>query len=146
MSDFNSKFVVDEETGCHMWTAGKNDQGYGYFAVKTVMVRAHRFAYERANGPIPEGLVIDHLCEVKACVNPDHLFLGSNADNTADMVKKGRAKSVVSIGEANGRARLTDAQVIEIRALSGSILQREIPGRCGVSQAHVSGILSCQRR
>ena len=64
---------VDKSGDCWTWTAGKNAAGYGYFSVDGRQRRAHRLAYEDANGPIPDGLVIDHLCRNPACVNPSHL-------------------------------------------------------------------------
>lgn len=65
---------VDKTDSCWNWIAGKNDSGYGKFRLNTsIMLRAHRYAYEMVKGPIPDGLVLDHLCRNRACVNPDHL-------------------------------------------------------------------------
>lgn len=74
--------VEPQEDGCHLWTAAKNNMGYGMFAVSKRDIKlAHRVGYEIANGPIPEGLVLDHLCRVPLCVNPEHLEAVSQAEN-----------------------------------------------------------------
>ncbi len=62
-----------EPSPCWLWLGGKNSSGYGYFYYEGRHVRAHRWAYEQSIGPIPEGLQLDHLCRVRACVNPAHL-------------------------------------------------------------------------
>lgn len=69
-------------TGCWLWTGSTNEKGYGRFKVAGKNVRAHRFAYELLVEPIPDDLQLDHLCEVKACVNPAHLEVVDNAENT----------------------------------------------------------------
>jgi hypothetical protein len=88
-----SKVVVGE--GCWMWTAGTDRDGYGKFAIghgkqDQTHTRAHRFAYELLVGPIPDGMVVMHSCDTPACVNPDHLSVGTPLDNNDDKVAKGR--------------------------------------------------------
>ncbi len=99
------KYVVDEKTGCHLWTRAKSALGYGVLTVNYKVCLAHRVAYELKNGPIPEGVCVLHSCDTPACMNPDHMFLGSMRENSLDMVQKDRC----------GTSKLTVAQVKEIR-------------------------------
>lgn len=100
---------------CWLWTAGKFSTGYGAVWAKGQNRLAHRAAYEAVHGPgSAAGLVVRHKCDVKACVNPAHLELGTRDDNMRDMVERGR--HVACMGKANGNAKLTDADVRTIRA------------------------------
>jgi hypothetical protein len=113
---------VDITPGCWEWTAFRKNN-YGRIILPTgrkrgQVVYAHRLSWELRNGPIPDGLFVCHKCDNPPCVNPDHLFLGSNDDNMADMHAKGRG--VQPCGAEHGRALFTDEQVREIRARRAS--------------------------
>lgn len=73
--------VPSPRTKCWLWTAALDISGYGVFRVAEKMVKAHRFSYTLARGPIPDGLQVDHLCRVRRCVNPDHMELVTNREN-----------------------------------------------------------------
>ncbi len=78
---FHEKYVVDDETGCWVWTAARGRDGYGRLWVDGKSVLAHRFAYDQFVGPIPDGLVLDHLCRNRACCNPEHLRVCTHREN-----------------------------------------------------------------
>lgn len=82
--------IAKTET-CWLWTGCIHRLGYGHFRVGRKLVSAHRFAYSAFVGPIPEGAVVCHACDVRHCVNPEHLWLGTQQDNVRDMWAKGRA-------------------------------------------------------
>ena len=117
---------VQKTDSCWLWTGSKRNKGYGAFVFvrngEVVQGRAHRYSYELLNGEIPDGLFVLHHCDVPACVNPDHLFLGTNKDNVDDMVKKGRhvaggtyQKGNYEKGENHHAAKITARTVLEIR-------------------------------
>ena len=141
---FEKKFVRASPEECWLWTASKYPAGYGQIRVGGNMQGAHRVSYELYIGPIPEGLFVLHRCDVRPCVNHGHLFLGTNADNVADMYLKGRqAKSweLGARGEKNGHAKLTEAEVLGIRSENG-FLQRELAAIYGVSRGQIGQIRS----
>lgn len=107
---------VNKTEGCWLWTGSKDQDGYGIFrgAVAGVtFARAHRFSYAYHTGELPQsGMCIMHSCDNPSCVNPDHLSLGTNADNMADKARKGRSR--VPVGEKHGKAILTEEQAQQI--------------------------------
>ena len=112
------------------------NDGYGVFSSKWTGERintlAHRKSWELYRGPIPDGLFVCHKCDNRMCVNPDHLFLGTNQDNMDDMYRKGRGHKAK--GEDTGRAKLTDENVRQIRAmLDSGIGSRKIAPMYGVT-------------
>jgi hypothetical protein len=116
---------VAKGEGCWNWTGYRKDKGYGTIhnsdGETKRPVLAHRLSWEIANGPIPDGICVLHRCDNPACVRLDHLFLGTKADNNADMKAKGRASGNPACGEDAVWAKMTEAQVREMRDKYGSM-------------------------
>lgn len=129
---FEEKFRITP--GCWLWTAGKTKDGYGLVWRDDKNVKAHRASFELYIGPIPDGMHVLHKCDVRNCINPDHFFPGTNADNMADKVAKGRARG--ANGESHWKAKLTEEKVLAIRA--DQRIQRLIAADHGVSQRSIS--------
>lgn len=92
MQRFDDKWVRDPTTGCHNWTAYKDKKGYGKFGYAKSVWPAHRVAWTLANGPIPPGKVVHHVCYNRACVNPAHLAVRTARENTLDEDSSAPAK------------------------------------------------------
>lgn len=149
---------VDRSGGpdaCWPWTGSRKESGHGEVGSggrRGRILKAHRVAWELAYGPIPEGMKVCHKCDNPPCCNPTHLFLGTQADNMADMARKGRANRTSRLlgdahplrinphlaarGERVGGARLTEADVCLI--LSSNESQRALARRFGVSRRTVA--------
>lgn len=130
-------------SGCWIWMGGLFSHGYGQFNPKVSSQRyAHRWSWEHANGYIPKGMNVLHKCDVRCCVNPDHLFIGSQLDNVRDMDKKGRRVVSVKHGEAHHNAKISQKQVIEIMASEETNVS--IAARFGVKPSAISKIRNCR--
>lgn len=140
---------------CWLWTASDKGNGYGQFGVAGRIDFAHRVSWKIHNGDIPAGMCVLHRCDNPRCVNPSHLFLGTKADNVADMIAKGRQArgnrtgarvhpETVARGERSGAAKLTERDIrrIKERYAKGDITQQELARQYGVHQSNISVIVS----
>lgn len=127
-------------TGCTLWTGVQNGQGYGRMGVSsTKKAMAHRVAWELVNGPVPDGMKVLHRCDVKLCVNPDHLFLGTQLDNMRDMAKKNRS----NLGERCPSHKLTADQVAAIRiAYVAGAKKSDLARQYGVAGPTIGGCIT----
>ena len=132
---FNEKVSISD-SGCWMWIAATDANGYGKFGIGRKAFYAHRVSWEIHNGPIPEGMFICHRCDTPGCVNPSHLFIGTQSDNMRDCAEKGRA--VDNSGEKSPAAKLNANDVLEIRAASGT--HREIASKYHINHSQVTRI------
>ena len=135
---FEAKFTKSD--GCWEWEAGKFQGGYGSIKIAGRQHQAHRVAYQLYVGEIPEGMCVCHRCDNPSCVNPAHLFLGTKSDNMRDCENKGRRAH--PSGEKHGRSKLTEEQVIEIRARrSEGARNIDLAKEFGVSRPTISHIV-----
>ena len=134
---------VSKTPTCWLWTAAVTANGYGELMIDGRMWTAHRLSWTIANGPIPDGLYVLHHCDVRHCVRPDHLYIGTAAQNSKDAVERGRATGGSSPGEINPNHRLTEAGVREIREMAAAgTPQPQIAAAFGVTQACVSSVVT----
>lgn len=131
---FWSRVAVAGPDDCWDWQGGRVD-GYGIICIEGQNLKAHRISYEWARGPIPPTLSVCHSCDNRRCVNPAHLWLGTNADNVADKVAKGRGARFP--GEDNPAAVLGADDVRAMRADTSSS-HTDIARKYGVSRSTVS--------
>jgi hypothetical protein len=132
---FWKKAFTDSKTGCHNWKHAST-HGYGQIGIDGLPRRAPRVAWELKIGPIPDGMLVCHTCDNPACINVEHLFLGTNKDNGIDKIKKCRQ----SRGETSGLARLTNRQVVEIICNNGILTQVKMARVYGVAKQTINVI------
>jgi len=139
---YNKPVVLKElENGCIVCISHKlNSDGYLKLMRGGKTVLAHRLVYEEVIGPIPEGLLVCHNCDNRACQNYEHFFAGTNTDNNRDRAEKGRGAN----GEKNGNVKLTVEKVLGIRAkhLTGEYSYSELGREFGVSGRMISLIVN----
>ena len=144
------------ESPCWIWTAFKTERGYGRVGVGPKVMAAHRISWIIAHGQIPLMMCVCHRCDNPSCCNPSHFFLGTQADNVRDREIKKRGNRAYGDnhgsrihpesrprGEAHGSAKLTAAQVLEIRALyaAGDITLKQLATQFNVSNVHIRFIV-----
>jgi hypothetical protein len=136
---FEEKFIPEPNSGCWLWLAASGHAGYGQFFIDGTVYPASKAAWMLYKGPVPDGMDVCHRCDVSACVNPDHLFIGTHLENMQDCMQKGRFKFLGSRpGEMNAAAVLTEADVLVIRASSKS--GRALAHEYGVSATTITEI------
>jgi hypothetical protein len=127
-------FTTPEPTsGCWLWTGWIESNGYGSTHHGGTKLTAHRASWLAFRGPIPSRMFVLHRCDNRACVNPDHLFIGTHAENMQDMKSKGRSPHGALHGESHPKAKLTYEAAVEVAALvrSGAD-EREVAARFGI--------------
>jgi hypothetical protein len=142
--------LVQKTDTCWLWTGAKTEFGHGVInGGRGKTIRTHRISWGLHFGEIPEGLFVCHKCDVPACVNPDHLFLGTNADNMADCKAKGRYDRVKRPrGNKHGMTKVSDESIPLIRAeyATGLTTLHKLGAKYGVSYAQIGRIVNNQSR
>jgi len=124
---------------CWEWIGGKHNKGYGQIQAYSRLDKAHRVSWMINNGPIPENMCVLHHCDNPSCVNPAHLWLGTNADNVRDKMEKGREAH--NGGEKNGSAKLTEPKVRRVIAfLDAGYSHKKIAAFFNVSRSTITFI------
>lgn len=131
---FEMQYIPEPNTGCWLWTGGITSSGYPLIRYRGARIGAHRAAYLEFMGAIPQGMDVCHKCDEPSCVNPRHLFVGTRQDNMADCFSKGR----LSRGEARYNAKLTEADILVIRGMSGT--SAGIAARFGITRRYAGAI------
>lgn len=134
-SKVNKKSIND----CWIWKSYCNKFGYGSFYIKEQFYRAHRIAYSLKYGKIPKGIFVLHRCDNPSCVNPNHLFLGTQSDNMRDASQKSHFP--LRKGIKNSRAKLTENDIKKIRQLlEQGMFQKDIGNLFGITQGMIGFI------
>jgi hypothetical protein len=144
---FWSRVRLAHPDRCWLWTASVGSHGYGMFQSDTGLITAPRYAWTITYGPVPDGLFVLHTCDVRRCVNPHHLWLGTQADNVHDCMRKGRWVSNAGCrrGADFHTAKLTEADVVEIRrAHAAGSTYKVIAAMYGIDRTNVGCIVRRQ--
>jgi hypothetical protein len=131
---FESKYIPEPNSGCWLWMGARVSKGYGSIRIADKIIAAHRLSWKLHKGEIPENSHVLHTCDNPPCVNPDHLFLGTNDDNVQDKIAKGRLRC--ECGERRYNAKLTEELVRQIRS-DPSISNKEWAKRLDVHYATI---------
>lgn len=127
---FENKFI--KLSNCWEWIEGKDDYGYGKFSMNSRDHKAHRVSYQLYVGSIPDGLLVCHRCDNPSCVNPDHLFLGTQSDNIMDATIKNRT-------HPNRRIKSQEIEMIK-SSIDFGLTKKEVAEQFGISPSYVSYI------
>jgi len=136
---------VNKTDGCWLWTAAKCN-GYGHFGMNGKVYRSHRLSYEHYKGKIPDDLIVRHKCDNPACVNPEHLELGTQKDNVQDCIMRGRKPempTIIAKGVKCKKSNLTEDDVREIRILRGfGFTLKELKSKYNINEGSIWKIVN----
>ncbi len=136
--------ITADDEQCWLWLAGCFHSGYGSFGFNGKVQRAHRVSWQLTYGEIPETLQVLHTCDNPLCVNPHHLFLGTDQINSDDKLSKGRQVR----GQKHARSKIANKDVAQVRKLysEGGISQYKLASKFGITQSQVSLIINMKSR
>lgn len=138
-----SKTKLDPIKGCWIWQLKINRGGYGSVTYKNKTWTAHRLAWFLFNGPIPNGMMVCHKCDIRPCINPEHLFLGTHRDNMSDKLNKGRCCR----GDNHGLVKISDFEIDYIKKLKDmGTMQKDIAKIFHVTPPTINRIIMGRRK
>jgi hypothetical protein len=141
---------VEKTESCWLWTGYVNAAGYGLVSARGGQILVHRMVLELQGVEVPEDKLVLHTCDVKICVNPGHLYIGTHLENMRDMWERNRVNLYLRSGENHGNAKFTDQQVAEMRQRYGTEVKRYtrkgmtssmLANEYGISRAHLLKIV-----
>lgn len=145
LARFFSRVNYGPSNECWEWTHDQNSNGYGRFSLKDRSLSAHRVAFEIFGAKIPADKVVCHTCDNRLCVNPAHLWLGTQSENLVDAARKGRMFQPDTRADKNGNTKLTWDDVLNIRKqVSNGVRQNDVARAFGVSPSTVANIKNHQ--
>ena len=139
------KYTVSD-SGCWIWNRAKSPAGYGIVRIDGRNWLVSRAAWSEANGPIPAGMYVLHRCDTPACVNVEHLFIGTQTDNMRDAANKGRVSYAASHAARRCKVSLEDAELIRLAYETLPVSQSDIAAAWGITQTYVGHIVRCKAR
>jgi hypothetical protein len=141
LENIDANCIPEPNSGCWLWTGQYDSWGYGSFYLgRKKHTTAHRVSWVVYRGAIPAGLVVCHKCDNRACVNPDHMFVGTQRDNILDMMRKGRQRVYLRHGSLSNRTKLDEEKVANI--LRDTRTARVIAAAYGVKNGVIHNIKS----
>jgi len=149
-NEYREKKLAVEIDGNDCWNVISHqpkDTGYIAFTRNGKHIRIHRYIYEKYFGPIPKGLFVCHSCDNRKCINPKHLWLGTNRENLQDMIEKGRNNNqkLSVLGEDNSQAKLTEKDIISIRKeRKTGLTMKSLAQKYNVSDSNIHRIIHRQ--
>jgi len=143
LEEIFDNYTIDKTTNCWNWNRAIDSSGYGAVKYCGKKHNVHRLVWMLLHDNLEKGICVCHKCDNRKCINPDHLFIGTQSDNMKDCVNKGRYFSNVIRGEKNSWSKLSSKQVIEIRQLKESkkISNKEIAKQYKVGYTAISKII-----
>lgn len=138
--------VEKTKDGCWIWGGGKTDVGYGRVSFDGLFYSVHRLSYLIYKEEIPNGLFVLHKCDRRSCINPKHLFVGTQSDNMKDCYAKNRHSRISALGEKAYNSKLKDKYIPKIKKLyKDGLMQKEIAKMFGVNRSLISRVINDKR-
>lgn len=145
-SRLSERSLIEPNSGCWIWEGASDERGYGRIGSGKRVLRTNRASYASFIGSIPAGVHVLHKCDTPACVNPDHLFLGTHSENMRDCVRKGRHTPPRLVGENNPMAEVSKEDIVSAVDLAEQIGIRPAGRKLGIPESTIRSWVRGERR